>query len=61
VGNVLSAVSAEAKIGCVAFPIKGISRELMVRKEIDSLAALRGKTFCLLGLTGRRQNVMTSA
>ena len=42
VGNVLSGVSAGAKIGCVAFPIKGISRELMVRKEIDSLAALRG-------------------
>ncbi|HTF91424.1 MAG TPA: ABC transporter substrate-binding protein, partial [Verrucomicrobiae bacterium] len=43
VANVLSGVSAGAKLGCVAFPIKGISRELMVRKEIDSLAALRGK------------------
>src|SRR5262249_44888082 len=42
VGNVLSGVSAGAKIGCVAFPIRGISRELMVRKEIDSLSALRG-------------------
>jgi ABC-type nitrate/sulfonate/bicarbonate transport system substrate-binding protein len=43
VGNVLSGVSAGAKIGCVAFPIKGISRELMVRKEIDSLAGCAAK------------------
>src|SRR5512143_3016271 len=38
VGDVLSGVSGGVKIGCVAFPIKGISRELVVRKEIDSLA-----------------------
>src|SRR5512147_2204312 len=43
VGNVLSGVSGGVKIGCVAFPIKGISRELVVRKDIDSVAALRGK------------------
>ena len=52
VGNVLSGVSAGAKIGCVAFPIKGISRELMVRKEIDSLAALRGKTIGVQSIGG---------
>jgi len=44
VANVLSGVSAGAKIACVAFPIKGISRELVVRKDIESLPALRGKT-----------------
>src|SRR6266536_1608392 len=52
VGNVLSGVSAGGKIGCVAFPIKGISRELMVRKEIDSLAALRGKTIGVQSIGG---------
>ena len=52
VGNVLSGVSAGARIGCVAFPIKGISRELMVRKEIDSLAALRGKTIGVQSIGG---------
>src|SRR5882724_5079955 len=52
VGNVLSGVSAGAKIGCVAFPIKGISRELVVRKEIDSLAALRGKTIGVQSIGG---------
>jgi ABC-type nitrate/sulfonate/bicarbonate transport system substrate-binding protein len=52
VANVLSGVSAGAKIGCVAFPIKGISRELVVRKEIDSLAALRGKTLGVQSIGG---------
>jgi NitT/TauT family transport system substrate-binding protein len=52
VGNVLSGVAAGAKIGCVAFPIKGISRELVVRKEIDSLAALRGKTIGVQSIGG---------
>jgi ABC-type nitrate/sulfonate/bicarbonate transport system substrate-binding protein len=52
VGNVLSGVSAGAKIGCVAFPIRGISRELMVRKEIDSLSALRGKTIGVQSIGG---------
>jgi len=52
IANVLSGVSAGAKIGCVAFPIKGVSRELMVRKEIDSLAALRGKTIGVQSIGG---------
>jgi ABC-type nitrate/sulfonate/bicarbonate transport system substrate-binding protein len=52
VGNVLSGVSAGAKIGCVAFPIRGISRELMVRKEIDSLSGLRGKTIGVQSIGG---------
>src|SRR5678816_2659951 len=34
VANVLSGASAGAKIACVAFPIKGISRELVVRKAV---------------------------
>jgi ABC-type nitrate/sulfonate/bicarbonate transport system substrate-binding protein len=52
VANVLSGVSAGAKIGCVAFPIKGVSRELVVRKEIDSLSALRGKTIGVQSIGG---------
>jgi ABC-type nitrate/sulfonate/bicarbonate transport system substrate-binding protein len=52
VGNVLSGVSAGVKIGCVAFPIKGISRELVVRKEIESLAALRGKSIGVQSIGG---------
>ncbi|HWH78247.1 MAG TPA: ABC transporter substrate-binding protein, partial [Candidatus Binatus sp.] len=52
VANVLSGVSAGAKLGCVAFPIKGISRELMVRKEIDSLTALRGKIIGVQSIGG---------
>ena len=52
VANVLSGVSAGAKIACVAFPIKGISRELVVRKDIDSLAALRGKTIGVQSIGG---------
>src|SRR6266850_5414774 len=52
VANVLSGVSAGAKIVCVAFPIKGISRELVVRKEIESLAALRGKTIGVQSIGG---------
>ncbi len=52
VANVLSGVSAGAKIGCGAFPIKGISRELVVRKDIDSLAALRGKTIGVQSIGG---------
>jgi len=52
VANVLSGVSAGAKIACVAFPIKGISRELIVRKEIESLAALRGKTIGVQSIGG---------
>jgi len=52
VGNVLTGVSAGAKIGCVASPIKGISRELVARKEIESLAALRGKTLGVQSIGG---------
>lgn len=52
IANVLSGVSAGAKIACVAFPIKGVSRELVVRKEIDSLAALRGKTIGVQSIGG---------
>ena len=52
VGNVLSGVSGGVKIGCVAFPIKGISRELVVRKDIESLAALRGKTIGVQSIGG---------
>ncbi len=52
IANVLSGVSAGAKLGCVAFPIKGVSRELVVRKEIDSLAALRGKTIGVQSIGG---------
>lgn len=43
VSSVLSGVSGGAKIGCVASPFNRIARELIVRKEIDSLAALRNK------------------
>jgi ABC-type nitrate/sulfonate/bicarbonate transport system substrate-binding protein len=52
IANVLSGVSAGAKIGCVAFPIKGVSRELVVRKEIDSLAALRGRSIGVQSIGG---------
>ena len=52
VGNVLTGVSAGAKIGCVASPIRGISRELVARKEIESLAALRGKTLGVQSIGG---------
>jgi NitT/TauT family transport system substrate-binding protein len=43
VSSVLSGVSGGAKLGCVAQPFNKISRELIVRKEIDSLSALREK------------------
>ena len=52
VANVLSGVSAGAKLGCGAFPIKGISRELVVRKDIESLAALRGKSLGVQSIGG---------
>jgi len=52
VANVLSGGSAGAKIACVAFPIKGISRELVVRKDIESLPALRGKTIGVQSIGG---------
>ena len=43
VSSVLSGVSGGAKLGCIAHPFNKISRELVVRKEIESLAALREK------------------
>src|SRR6188474_3157570 len=52
IANVLSGVTAGVKLGCVAFPIKGVSRELVVRKDIDSLAALRGKTIGVQSIGG---------
>jgi len=52
VANVLSGVSAGAKLACGAFPIKGVSRELVARKEIDSLSALRGKTLGVQSIGG---------
>ena len=39
VSSVISGVSGGAKLGCVASPFNKIARELIVRKEIDSLAA----------------------
>ena len=52
IANVLSGVTAGAKIACVAFPIKGVSRELVVRKDIDSLSALRGRTIGVQSIGG---------
>jgi ABC-type nitrate/sulfonate/bicarbonate transport system substrate-binding protein len=52
IANVLSGVTAGAKLSCVAFPIKGVSRELVARKDIDSLAALRGKTIGVQSIGG---------
>jgi ABC-type nitrate/sulfonate/bicarbonate transport system substrate-binding protein len=52
IANVLSGVTAGAKISCGAFPIKGISRELVVRKDVDSLAALCGKTIGVQSIGG---------
>ncbi|MGE5818018.1 MAG: ABC transporter substrate-binding protein [Deltaproteobacteria bacterium] len=43
VSSVLSGVSGGAKIGCVACPFNRIARELVVRRDIDSLAGLRNK------------------
>lgn len=52
VANVLSGVAAGAKLACGAFPIRGTSRELIVRKDIDSLAGLRGKTLGVQSIGG---------
>jgi ABC-type nitrate/sulfonate/bicarbonate transport system substrate-binding protein len=52
IANVLSGVTAGAKIACIGFPIKGVSRELVVRKDIDSLAALRGRTIGVQSIGG---------
>lgn len=52
VSSVLSAVSGGAKIGCVASPFNKIARELIVRKEIDSLSALRDRVFGVQSIGG---------
>ncbi len=52
VSSVISGVSGGAKIGCIASPFNKISRELIVRKEIDSLAALREKVFGVQSIGG---------
>jgi NitT/TauT family transport system substrate-binding protein len=52
VSSVISGVSGGAKLGCVASPFNKIARELIVRKEIDSLAALREKVFGVQSIGG---------
>lgn len=52
ISSVLSGVSGGAKIGCVASPFNKIARELIVRKEIDSFAALREKVFGVQSIGG---------
>jgi NitT/TauT family transport system substrate-binding protein len=52
ISSVISGVSGGAKLGCVASPFNKISRELIVRKEIDSLAALREKIFGVQSIGG---------
>ncbi len=52
VSSVISGVSGGAKLGCVASPFNKIARELIVRKEIASLAALREKTFGVQSIGG---------
>jgi NitT/TauT family transport system substrate-binding protein len=52
VSSVLSGVSGGAKIGCVASPFNKIARELIVRKEIDSLAGLRNRIFGVQSIGG---------
>ena len=52
VSSVISGVSGGAKIGCVAEPFNKISRELIVRKEIDSLSGLRDKVIGVQSIGG---------
>jgi len=52
ISSVLSGVSGGAKIGCVASPFNRIARELIVRKEIESLAGLRKKVFGVQSIGG---------
>ena len=52
VSSVISGVAGGAKIGCIASPFNKISRELVVRKEIDSLPALREKVFGVQSIGG---------
>ena len=52
ISSVLSGVSGGAKITCIASPFNRIARELIVRKEIDSLAALREKVVGVQSIGG---------
>lgn len=52
VSSVLSGVSGGAKIGCVGAPFNSIARELIVRKEIESLNGLREKTLGVQSIGG---------
>ena len=52
VSSVLSGVSGGAKIGCVGAPFNKIARELIVRKEIESLNGLREKTLGVQSIGG---------
>jgi len=52
VSSVLSGVSGGAKIGCVGAPFNRIARELIVRKEIESLNGLREKTLRVQSIGG---------
>ena len=52
ISSVLSGVSGGAQIGCVASPFNRIARELIVRKEIDSLAGLREKVVGVQSIGG---------
>ena len=52
ISSVLSGVSGGAKIGCIASPFNRIARELIVRKEIDSLAALKEKVVGVQSIGG---------
>jgi len=52
VSSILSGVSGGAKLGCVASPFNRIARELIVRKEIESLAGLRNKIFGVQSMGG---------
>jgi len=50
--SVISGVSGGAKIGCIASPYNRVARELVVRKEIDSIAGLRNKLFGVQSMGG---------
>ena len=52
ISSVLSGVSGGAKIGCIASPFNRIARELIVRKEVESLAGLREKTVGVQSIGG---------
>jgi NitT/TauT family transport system substrate-binding protein len=50
--SAISALSGGLPIGCVAFPVNRIARDLMARKEIKSLEELRGKVFGVQSIGG---------